>query len=159
MMAILAKAAAWLAGPALVPVLALGGLWAAGSYVKAARESRDAAMISQGRKVCETEWEVAIAQQKQRVAEAAADAMRAQINATEVLNKELKSNAVSIERDMARVTAEAAVARTEASRLGTALNDLSTRCLSDSVLDMARGGVRGSGEGGPASKSPSRKAP
>jgi hypothetical protein len=116
-------------------------------------------MISQGRKVCESEWEIAIAQQKQRVAEAAADAMRAQISATDMLNKELTSNAASIERDMARVTAEAAVSRTEASRLGTALSDLSTRCLSDSVLDMARGGVRGGGESGSASKSPGRKAP
>lgn len=159
MMAILAKVAAWLAGPALVPVLAIGGLWAAGSYVKASRESRDVAMISQGRKACETEWEVAIALQKQKVAEAAADAMRAQITATEVLNKELKTNAARIEQEMERVRVDAVGARSEAARLRSDLGNLSDRCLSDGVLDLARGGVRGGSESGPPAKSPGRKAP
>lgn len=126
MFGLLAKAAAWATGSLVTPALIVGVLWTGGSLLQARRE----ALIKQGEQKCEARWEVEIAQQQRDVALAQARAMSKQIAATDVLNMELKANAAEISRELDALRAAAAGA--------------DQRCVSDGVLDMARG-VQGNG--------------
>ena len=142
MMLIFAKAASWLAGPALLPIILAGGLWSGGKFL----EARRTALINQGVRQCETDWAVRIARQHQAAAEALARTTLAERNALDVLNMELKANAADIERKFV-------IARQDADLARTALSNVDGKCISDRVRELARG-VQG--DGGSDSRAPSK---
>lgn len=136
----LSKLATWLMGSAAIPALLVGCLVLGGNVLA----SRRAALIQQGEAKCEAKWEIDLAKAQRDMAIADARALQAQINATDVLNMELKANAADIEQKY--------------SSLRSSLADADQRCISDGVRELARGvQERGGGEERPVAKGRQRK--
>ena len=122
----LSKIATWIAGPALIPGLIMAVLVFGGRMIEARRE----ALIQQGVEKCEANWKLDIALVERDVLQADLRATRAQLNATDVLNMEISTNAAEL--------------RKELGDLRTSLAGSDQRCLSDRVRELARG-VQGGG--------------
>jgi hypothetical protein len=93
-------------------------------------EARREALIQQGVETCEANWKLDIALVERDVLQADLRATRAQLNATDVLNMEITTNAATL--------------RKELGELRTSLAGSDQRCLSDRVRELARG-VQGHG--------------
>lgn len=135
-MLILSKIMEWMVGKAAIPILVICMLVLGGKML----DARRAALISQGVNTCNAEWEISILAAQRDSAVNDARALRAQVNATDVLNMELKYNAAEIQREVAR--------------LRDSLAGAHERCISDGVRDLARGIAGGApSQGGPDGKS------
>ncbi len=131
MLWLLAKLANWGMGSMAMPVTIVGLLFMGGKYLEARREAAKQELINQGVKKCQADWEADILKQQRDTAIAEARAMRAQVDATDVLNMELKYNHAAVEQEMAK--------------LRMSLDGADQRCLSDSVRELARGVPAGGG--------------
>lgn len=145
----LSKVMAWLLGPAAMPLMIITVLVIGGQML----EARRAALVKQGVQQCNADWENDILKVQRDAAIAEARAMRAQLNATDVLNMELKTNAAEIQREVDAVRAQ--LSGTEAALAAVASSDAG-RCLSDSVRELARG-VQGAGGGQERAKGSSQR--
>ena len=114
----LSKVAAFLMGKAAIPALILGCLVLGGNVLAARRDS----LVKLGENKCEAKWEAHLLRQQRDVAIADARALQAQVNATDVLNTELKYNAADLEQKYAKLRAS--------------LVDADQRCLSDGVREL-----------------------
>lgn len=124
----LSKVASFLMGKAAIPALVLGCLVLGGNLLNARRE----ALIKQGETKCEVKWEAHLLKQQRDAAIADARALQAQVNATDVLNMELKYNAADLEQKY--------------STLRASLVDADQRCLSNGVRELV-GRVQDGGGG------------
>lgn len=140
-MLFIGKIIEWMAGKALVPILLFGVAALTGWYVRQGRAIE--AAREDGKRQCEQQWEVAVERQRRVTAEALVAAANKQLEATDILNMEMKA-------DAARITKEIETYR-------VALAGADQRCLSDGVRDLARG-VEGAG-GREESDKPSRSIP
>lgn len=135
-MLILGKLIEWAGAKMLVPAL----LFAVAAFTGWAVRQNRAQAIQQaeahGKQVCEQGWELALERQRRMTSDALAAAAEKQLNATELLNTELKS-------DVARISSELETYR-------GALAGADQRCLSERVRELARGaeGAGGRDEAG-----------